>query len=48
MATVKDKVFSIRLSQAEYSYLVREAEKRDMSIGAFIRLMTIGDGLNNG
>lgn len=48
MATVKDKVFSIRLSQDEYRYLVKEAEKKDMSIGAFIRMMTIGDGLKNG
>ena len=47
MATIKDKVFSIRLSQKEYKYLAEEARKRDITIGAYIRLKAIGDALRN-
>lgn len=41
MREIRDKVFSLRLTQSEYKRLKKEADEQNLSIGAYIRRMIL-------
>lgn len=41
---LRDKNFTIRLTQTEYEYIKQQAAKRYLSVGAYIRFMVIEGG----
>lgn len=38
---IKDKVFSLRLSQKEYDYIKAQAKKNHLSVGQYIRMIVL-------
>jgi predicted DNA binding CopG/RHH family protein len=41
---IRDKNFTVRLTQTEYDYIKQQAEKHYMSIGAYIRFIVVEGG----
>ena len=38
---IKDKVFSLRLSQKEYDYIKDQAKKNHLTVGQYIRMTVL-------
>ena len=49
MREIRDKIFSLRLTQTEYKALKEQADKKNQSVGGYIRDIILKQGgLDNG